>query len=49
MLVRSCVSLWGNLPFVSLASTLDNMCDLMPVTGGSWAATTHVCVYMDAS
>lgn len=39
MLGRSLVSPWGNLLFVSLASTLDNMCYLMPVLEGTQAAT----------
>lgn len=38
MLVRSPVSLWGNFLFVSLASTHDNMCYLMPVMEDSQAA-----------
>lgn len=39
VLGRSLVSPWGNLLFVSLASTLDNMCYLMPVLEGTQAAT----------
>ena len=39
MLGRSLVSPWGNLLLVSLASTLDNMCYLMPVLEGTQAAT----------